>query len=61
MQAKMAAIIYEGKAGGGDDLFSGMKFFIMQRVPMRQTYMEAVTVILTSARSPNHADFHAVA
>jgi hypothetical protein len=43
----MATIVHEGSVEGGGGLFSGMKFFIMQRVPMRQTYMEAITVILT--------------
>jgi len=39
----MAAIVYEG-VGGGGDLFGGIKFFILQRVPSRSTWKELIEV-----------------
>jgi hypothetical protein len=39
----MAAIVYEG-VGGGGDLFEGIKFFILQRVPSRSTWKELIEV-----------------
>jgi len=39
----MAAIIYEG-AGGGGNLFEGLTFFIMQRVPSRERWKELIEV-----------------
>ncbi|KAF7888791.1 hypothetical protein EAF00_009091 [Botryotinia globosa] len=37
----MASIVYDG-VGGGGVLFEGMKFFILQRVPMRLTWVEII-------------------
>ncbi|CAD6449390.1 dfd478a8-0622-41fd-a666-2b5044d37c39 [Sclerotinia trifoliorum] len=37
----MASIVYDG-VGGGGALFEGMKFFILQRVPMRSRWIELV-------------------
>lgn len=39
----MAAIVYEG-VGGGGNLFEGIKFFILQRVPSRSTWKELIEV-----------------
>lgn len=39
----MAAVVYEGVAGGGD-LFQGQKFFIAQRVPGRLELIKNVEV-----------------
>ena len=39
----MAAIVYEGLPGNGD-LFAGKKFFIIQRVPLRNTLIQYVEV-----------------
>lgn len=44
---QMAAIVYEGMVGGEGELFAGMKFYVLHRVPMRQTFMDAITVGLT--------------
>ncbi|KAG0645996.1 hypothetical protein D0Z07_7891 [Hyphodiscus hymeniophilus] len=38
----MAAIVYEGMVGGEGELFAGKKFFVLQRIPMRETYVEAI-------------------
>lgn len=46
---KMAEIVYEGDVGGGGNLFAGMKFFFLQRLPARQKYMQDVTVIYTAS------------
>lgn len=45
----MAEIVYEGDVGGGGNLFAGMKFFFLQRLPARQKYMQDVTVIYTAS------------
>ncbi|ESZ95605.1 hypothetical protein SBOR_4001 [Sclerotinia borealis F-4128] len=37
----MASIVYDG-VGGGGTLFAGMKFFILQRVPMRPRWIELI-------------------
>ncbi|KAF5871550.1 putative transcription factor rap1 protein [Botrytis fragariae] len=37
----MASIVYDG-IGGGGVLFEGMKFFILQRVPMRSRWVEII-------------------
>lgn len=37
----MASIVYDG-VGGGEALFEGMKFFILQRVPMRSRWIELI-------------------
>ncbi|TGO53044.1 hypothetical protein BOTNAR_0306g00070 [Botryotinia narcissicola] len=37
----MASIVYDG-VGGGGVLFEGMKFFILQRVPMRSSWVEII-------------------
>ncbi|TGO53822.1 hypothetical protein BCON_0117g00150 [Botryotinia convoluta] len=37
----MASIVYDG-VGGGGVLFEGMKFFILQRVPMRSRWVEII-------------------
>ncbi|KAJ8062914.1 hypothetical protein OCU04_008162 [Sclerotinia nivalis] len=37
----MASIVYDG-VGGGGTLFEGMKFFILQRVPMRSRWIELI-------------------
>ncbi|TGO08917.1 hypothetical protein BTUL_0186g00210 [Botrytis tulipae] len=37
----MASIVYDG-VGGGGVLFEGMKFFILQRVPTRSTWVEII-------------------
>jgi hypothetical protein len=47
----MAAVVYEGMVGGEGELFAGMKFFVMQRIPMRETYMDAITVVLNPPRN----------
>lgn len=39
----MATIVYEGLPGNGD-LFAGKKFFIIQRVPIRNTLIQYVEV-----------------
>jgi hypothetical protein len=39
----MASIVYEG-VGGGGDLFRGMKFFLLQRIPSRDRWKALVTV-----------------
>ncbi|KAF7943989.1 hypothetical protein EAE96_010401 [Botrytis aclada] len=37
----MASIVYDG-VGGGGVLFQGMKFFVLQRVPMRSRWVEII-------------------
>ena len=39
----MATIVYDG-VGDGGNLFKGMKFFLQQRLPMRQHLIERVKV-----------------
>lgn len=39
----MASVVYDG-VGGGGVLFEGMKFFILQRVPSRSTWVELIRV-----------------
>ncbi len=38
-----SAIVYEG-VGGGGDLFQGMKFFLVQRLPTREIWKDLVIV-----------------
>ncbi|KAF4637675.1 hypothetical protein G7Y89_g392 [Cudoniella acicularis] len=37
----MARVVYEG-VGGGGDLFEGQTFFLLQRVPQRNTWLERI-------------------
>jgi hypothetical protein len=39
----MASVVYEG-VGGGGQLFAGMKFFLLQRLPTRDRLKELVKV-----------------
>lgn len=39
----MASIVYEG-VGGAGSLFKDMKFFILQKVPMRSKWIELIQV-----------------
>jgi hypothetical protein len=41
----MASIVYEG-VGGGGQLFAGLKFFLLQRLPTRDRFKELVKVCL---------------
>jgi hypothetical protein len=42
---EMATIVYEGTgSGGGGDLFKGMKFYFLRRVPLRTKWEELVLV-----------------
>jgi hypothetical protein len=45
----MASIVYEGVAGGGD-LFKGQKFFLTQRVPMRQRFIDDIKVKMSCSK-----------
>jgi hypothetical protein len=44
-----AAIVYEGVVSGGD-LFQGMKFFILQRVPDRNRWKGLVEVRIAAIK-----------
>lgn len=52
----MASAVYEGVAGGGD-LFQGQKFFIVQKVPLRNTLIEDVKVNMPLSRMAAAANF----
>ena len=56
----MAEIVYEGGAGSGGNLFAGIKFFFLQRVPFRDKYVQDVTVTCTAFYCLNHADLCAL-
>lgn len=53
----MATIVYDGMEGTGN-LFRGMKFFLLQRVPMRQRLIEWVKVCSICAPNCGHAYQH---
>jgi hypothetical protein len=46
----MATIVYDG-GGEGGNLFAGTKFFFVQRLPSRQTWIDLVKVFLSSWKS----------
>jgi hypothetical protein len=47
-----AAVVYEGVVGGGD-LFQGMKFFMLQRVPDRNRWKGLVEVRIAAIKLLN--------
>ncbi|KFY00687.1 hypothetical protein O988_03169 [Pseudogymnoascus sp. VKM F-3808] len=52
----MASAVYEGVAGGGD-LFQGQRFFIVQKVPLRNTLIEDVKVNMPLSRMAAATNF----
>jgi hypothetical protein len=46
----MTTIVYHGSGEGGN-LFAGTKFFFMQRLPSRQTWIDLVKVFMSSRES----------
>jgi hypothetical protein len=43
VNSNMASVVYAG-VGGGGQLFAGMKFFLLQRLPTRDRFKELVKV-----------------